>query len=532
MQLEYFQTQADCGPGGVLIFREDDYTSFRRSLLRADGMERACFALLGVSQGEDRYRFMVQSLYPFDDSGYEHFSSASLTLRPEKVLAIRRDFLASPVLGILDAHSHPFTQYASFSGTDNHFLLAGNKSDFIGSKPEATYLRIVCGQAEEGFTAEAYFDLDGPAYPISEIHIVGKNGFRKITAAWKTTYDTFHPIQYSRIDLQKYDRSIREIGMEGQQKVAETKIGIIGCGGIGNLLALVAIRAGFRRFVLIDDDLVEVSNLNRLLDIYDKSVGKAKAEELRDALLKYEPSASIQVVTARLQTAPAQKALVGCDLLVNGLDNIPARHAIQLFAALHLMPMLDLGSEIHLDQSKKKVIARGSQALFYAPAEACLLCQGLDLAHVHSAQQEANLRAAGYIAGTRETPPAVIAINGQIASLGIDLLIRYLTDPGQMPQGLHYDALRYRILRLCADKNPDCPICGAQGIEGQGWSEPPEEVCEIFPDAGPAISTSEEPVTMSDSIPVYQGSVYPSSFLPVLFHNDFLRELIAKLRYQ
>lgn len=452
-----------------LVFKEFDFQAFRDQLLRPDRLERASFLLLGrhASNSNKRLELYVHRMLNPQDGDYAQQHGAVVEPKAEFVLETFKQFTQSGALGYLHAHSHPFSQRAQFSGVDDRYFPGAHKSlrNYLWlTQPQQLkdflFVRLVYGQAEDGFSAEC-FDASGRYLAeIEEIRVIGPGGIKTLQAGRHNgTVDTEL--------LTQFDRNVRLLGEEGQRRIHETHLAVCGVGGLGSFVVACAKGLGFRKIIIVDPDRVEETNLNRLLGATKKDIKKPKVAVMTRELMRYDDRIEVKPRLARVQDEAAREAILEADVIISCLDNDAARLEAQILAARYLKPLMDLGSGIFLDE-QKRVRELGGQIAFYFPGGPCLLCQGLDASKIVSEQIREVQRAVGYIAGTPQTPPAVITLNSVIAGMGMDLLTRYLTGFARVPTYLKFDLLRHRALELNFQKRPNCPICGKDGVEGKG----------------------------------------------------------------
>lgn len=463
-----------------LVMRETDFLVLRRHLLQPDYLERAAVALLGKAQPGRTLELYVHRLFVPSDNDYRQQGPAVVEPRPDFVLHSFQEFSQSRLPAYLHAHSHPFCQQAHFSPIDDRYLPGmirglrryihltdGDTSQNDPGSPVEqgrSWVRLVWGRTESGFYAECY-DLDGRSLGvIPEIRIVGESGIRTLRSRTGRSSRSM-----AKRDRAQFDRNIRLLGDAGQQALRNTHLVICGAGGLGSCVVEYAKGLGIRRFTLIDPDRVEVSNLNRLVGATHRDIGKPKVEVMARQLHRYDPMIQIDPLQAWVQEERAHRAIGAADLIVNSLDDDGARLEVQLLAARYLKPMLDLGSGIHMREGQLRQM--GGQAIWYWPGGPCLVCQGLDPAHIVPREVRELQRAIGYVRGTDETPPAVVTLNAVVAGVGMDLLARYLTGLGSVPPYVRIDLWRRQMREHRFEKRPDCPICGDAGLEGRGDEE-------------------------------------------------------------
>jgi molybdopterin/thiamine biosynthesis adenylyltransferase len=120
------------------------------------------------------------------------------------------------------------------------------------------------------------------------------------------------------------------IGQGGQERLRAARVAIVGIGALGTAVAELLARAGVGRLRLIDRDVVELSNLQRqaLFDQADADAGRPKAHAAAAHLAAIDPAIAVEAIAGELTAASAARLLADCDVVVDGLDNFPARHVL------------------------------------------------------------------------------------------------------------------------------------------------------------------------------------------------------------
>jgi len=456
----------------VLTCSEADWEALRGHLLQADGLEHVAFLLLGERGSESHIEYLVHRVLPVADSDCSRQSEVIVEPDTLTVLNNFSAYTGSEATVFAHAHSHPFTDRATFSAGDDTFLPRHIES-FLGYLESANsdrprrFLRLVFGTAENGYSAEVYDENNNCLNRIREIRLVGRRGVRVLRSfRRKMLPEEFVP-QLSQHEF--HDRNIRWLGEQGQHRISELKIAICGLGGIGVELLKHCRGLGFRNFVLVDPDRLEGSNLNRLI-WSPGDVGKLKVDLAAAFLRALDPDAAILTFATRVEEAECQKAIESADLIVGAMDSDAGRLAIQLLAARHLKPLIDLGAGINLDKEGKTVTAMGGQVTCYVPGGPCLCCQGLDAGAIMDEALREVREAVGYVRGTNESPASVSTVNSIVGAIAGDLLIRLATGFGEVPLWTGYDMLTHETRRLNFSRRSGCRICGEKGIEGLGNS--------------------------------------------------------------
>jgi len=459
-------------PKARLVMKDTDLEKLRSYLLQVDRKERAAFALLGKAEMADPLELYVHRLILPDDQDYCEQSAVVVEPRPEFVLQTLADFATSRVSSFLHIHSHPFCAQASFSSIDNNYfpgMVESLRHYLIVSGKEKGFLftTIVWGQSENGFTGRC-FAPDGSLFAtVEEIKVVGKHGVRLIRQ-FQNADEESEPLSG------RFQRQVEFLGESGQRRIQRTRLVVCGVGGLGSFVVACARGLGFREITLIDPDVLEETNLNRFQGASRADIGKPKVEVVAEATKLFDPDIKVNPVCARVEAPAAREAILPAEFIINCLDDDSARIEVQILAALHLKPLLDLGAGIILEKGTRVVREMGGQAVLYFPGGPCLFCQGVDPTAIVSREIRQVQRAAGYIQGTDETPPSVVTLNAVTAGLGLQIVINYLTGFIEAPSYLNYDLLHNHSTQLNFTRRPDCPICGNAGIEGRG-----EEIMEL-----------------------------------------------------
>ena len=132
------------------------------------------------------------------------------------------------------------------------------------------------------------------------------------------------------MSLDRYARQLLlpGLGEAGQAALADARVLIAGCGGLGTLAAAYLAGAGVGRLLLADDDRVELSNLHRQLLYTEADLGQPKAVALAAALHARNAEVDVAAHAARLDSAALPALLADCDLVLDCCDNFPTRYAL------------------------------------------------------------------------------------------------------------------------------------------------------------------------------------------------------------
>ncbi|MGH9481162.1 MAG: ThiF family adenylyltransferase, partial [Terriglobales bacterium] len=145
-------------------------------------------------------------------------------------------------------------------------------------------------------------------------------------------------------DAERYSRQVlfAPLGAAGQQRLAESQVAVVGCGALGSAQAELLARAGVGRLRLIDRDVVEASNLQRqsLFDEADARAALPKAVAAKARLERVNSAIAIEGAVADLVPANAETLLGGCQVLVDGADNLETRYLLNDYALARRVPWI------------------------------------------------------------------------------------------------------------------------------------------------------------------------------------------------
>lgn len=141
-------------------------------------------------------------------------------------------------------------------------------------------------------------------------------------------------------ELERYGRQIiiGGFGEEGQEKLKRTKVFIAGTGGLGSPVSIYLVAAGVGRVRIVDHDKVELSNLNRQILHWDEDIGKKKIDSASGKLKKLNQDVKIEAVEEMITEANVLQLVADFDLIVDAMDNLPARYVLNKAALERNIP--------------------------------------------------------------------------------------------------------------------------------------------------------------------------------------------------
>ena len=245
----------------------------------------------------------------------------------------------------------------------------------------------------------------------------------------------------SNPEIARYSRHLilDEVGMEGQRKLKNARVLMIGTGGLGSPLGLYLAAAGVGTLGLVDFDVVDESNLQRQILHGTKDVGRPKIASAKDRIRDINPNVNIEAFETHLTSANALDIVRGFDIVVDGTDNFPTRYLVNDACALLGKPNV-YGSIFRFE---------GQASVFWAEKGACYRClypepppPGL----VPSCAEGGVLGVLPGIVGSIQANETIKIILGASGILLNRLLL--------------FDAWTMKFRELKLRKNPGCPLCG------------------------------------------------------------------------
>jgi len=245
--------------------------------------------------------------------------------------------------------------------------------------------------------------------------------------------------------LLRYARHILldEIGIEGQERLLESRALIVGAGGLGSPAACYLATAGVGEIVLADDDTVELSNLQRQILHTTDRIGQPKAESGRAMLHQFNPETRVTALVARLHDESLAEQVERADVVLDCSDNFATRHAINR-ACVQLRKPLVSGAAIRFDGQISVFDLRRDED----PCYHCLFPEADDV-------EDANCATMGVFA------PLV----GIVGSVQAAEALKLLAGVGQSLSGrlLWLDARSMQWKSVNVARDPDCPVCCGRG---------------------------------------------------------------------
>jgi sulfur-carrier protein adenylyltransferase/sulfurtransferase len=290
---------------------------------------------------------------------------------------------------------------------------------------------------------------------------LGYENVRSMTGGitlWKDRgFDVVVPRSLTPEQRDRYSRHmlVPEIGAEGQQKLLDAKVLLLGAGGLGSPTALYLAAAGVGTLGIVDDDVVDLSNLQRQVIHTTDRVGVSKVDSAEQSIKALNPDVNVVKYQTRIDASNIMEIIEGYDVIVDGVDNFPTRYLLN-----------DATVRLKIPVVSASILGFDGQLSVFKPYEGpCYRCL------------------------FREPPPAELApscgangvlgvLPGTMGLLQATEVVKLILGIGEPAIGrlLLYDALGATLTEVKVHRDPECPIC----------SREPDEIADeemgVFPD--------------------------------------------------
>lgn len=241
--------------------------------------------------------------------------------------------------------------------------------------------------------------------------------------------------------LKRYSRHIMlpQVDFEGQQKLVDSKVFIMGAGGLGSPVAMYLASSGVGEITVCDFDQVEISNLQRQIVHHTADLGRYKVESMADTLKSLNPEVKVNTIKERLEGDALLQQIQAADVVADTTDNFQTRFAVNEACVKAKKPLVS-GAVIRME---------GQMSVFRndrddSPCYRCLYVDGAEL-------------------GETCTQSGVLApVVGIIGSIQATEVLKVILGLGECLVGrlMMLDAMSMECRELKLKKDPSCPVCG------------------------------------------------------------------------
>lgn len=428
--------------------------------------EELCFALWRPSHGATRKTALVFDLVLPEENdrklhGYASFQPAFLA----RAIRIAHE----KGVGLAFMHSHFTPGWQSMSDED---VIA--ERDRIAPAAHALGLPLVglTLGTDESWSARFWFRKG------SRIHRHWCHKVRVVGNGMRVTYNG-HLVPVS-VESRRQRRTIDTWGETKHQNIARLRVGIVGTGSVGCLVAEAMARMGVGEVVLFDADRVKEHNRDRLLYAGAKDVGRYKVDLVAQNLRRSATAPGFRVVsfTQRIEESGAYLAALDCDILFVAVDRPLPKDLLNHIAYVHYIPVVFGGVRVSKKHDDTLADATWS-VVVAAPGNRCLRCDGQYTTSEVTMERDGSLDDPTYIAAVgnrtgRVGNENVFPFSANVASLMVLEMIRLVIREDWWPQGpgkLHFSYLPARLTSMDGDCHPNCSIRDKTAL-GDLWKYP------------------------------------------------------------
>lgn len=455
-----------------LVIPEGMHRRLMRHLFPGDDDEHGAVIAAGIAQSpHGTLRLLAADLHLAVDGkdfvagqrGYKMFRAAFVR---DQVLTCQERRLV-----YLNIHNHGGTTHVEFSKDDlcSHERGYPALLEIAGDLPMGAL--VFANQAVAG----DIWLQDGRRLPLERTVVVGRRR--------RVFYPSPRPKPAKATS--RYDRQTRLFGDAGQDILRQTKVVIIGTGGVGALLVEWLARLGVGYFVLIDPDRIEETNLPRFpgatrLDAmtwlrhpsrpqWMRRLGERlsthKVRIARRIIRRANPNARVELFAQDFLEPEATRAALDADYLFLAADSMRARLLFNAIVHQYLIPGVQIGSRVSADTTTGEITSIHAISRLVTTECGCLLCnQVINRAKLQEeGQNQAELRAQRYVDDPEVAAPSVITLNARAASQAADDFLHYITGLTSEDAQLGYIRFMPLSREVSLDeprRSSDCSECG------------------------------------------------------------------------
>ncbi|MCY4005813.1 MAG: ThiF family adenylyltransferase [Rhodobacteraceae bacterium] len=430
------------------------HTEAFQYLFPGDGLEAAGIFICNQGTGTHHQRLVVTEfvavphelsdrrtglvVWPFE----AHFD-------PQRIARIDRERQS-----IMTIHSHPGggTGFSRIDDRNDRELFASVNAWFDDGRFNGSAIMV-----PDGVVVARAVTEEGQFRPFRSVNVVGET-----ISIWNTEEGHFSTA---------YETKMRQtLGRGTLERLRKMRVGVVGCSGTGSIIIELLARNCIGTLVLVDDDVVEEKNLNRLVNstLADAQDGKPKVHALAAAINRAGLGTHVDAHNALTDSPDVLGALIDCDAIFGCVDSAFGRYHLDCLASAYLIPYFDVG--VHLDaDGTGNIRAADAVAHYIHPEGRDLLSRGAyDLNQVRAETYQrtdpdtyARHQAAGYLVSVGEEQPAVMSVNMQAACMAFnDFLARvhaFRWDPD-----CEFATQRFQLTHGCYERETDdgapCPL--------------------------------------------------------------------------
>ena len=452
----------------IVFTSEADATASQHLLQhyhREKHQEDLCFALWRPSTGQARHVALIDEIILPKNGERNLHGNASF--EPD-YLGRAIKIACQKKAGLAFMHSHPYPGWQGMSEPDIEA-----EQNVLAYPAGATGLPLVgLTIGTDGYWSGRFWEKSGKQmrrHWCEKIRVVGPQSYRiyfndniieppKRKEILKRTFDTW--------------------GRESQETIARLKVGIVGLGSVGCIVAEAIARIGVAQVTLIDPDKIEEHNLDRLLYGTTKDIGELKVDVASRAITAHATADKMQITAlpVSIHDEVAYRTALDCDIIFSCVDRPVARDVLNYIAQAHLVPVIDGGVAVEMDTQQEHFFSAHWRAHIITPYHQCMRCNGQYNSSMVVMELDGSLDDSSYISNLpieeRERNQNVFPFALSAAGMEVNLMLRYLLAKYWWPllrqQDYQFVTGEMQII------NKEChPNCSFRQRRAQGDTENP-----------------------------------------------------------
>jgi hypothetical protein len=447
----------------------DLYAMLTQHLFPASGGEHGAILAAGVAERGASRRLLVRHVFPaVDGRDYVPGTRGYRMLRAEFV----RDcvlFCRDEGLAYLAVHNHGPGDSVGFSSIDLESHERGYPAllDVAAGPPVGALVFATAAVAGD------IWNRDGSRGKVERLVALGSPNV------------TLMPKPLSTRDITpQFQRQSLLFGASGQHILERLKVGVIGCGGVGSMLVEYLARVGVGHLVVADPDVIELSNLPRLIGARQSDVGRPAGPEMRKrpATRKVRlarrlveaanPTATFQGLAGEFQDCAVVVDFLDCDYMFLAADSMQARFLFNAIVQQYFIPGWQVGSKVLVEPTTGAILNVFAVVRPIGVGVGCLWCNGLVTPSglQFESMTPRERRDQQYVSDPAIEVPSVITLNAVGAGLAAnDFLFTALGLQGSSAQDyLVFEPIGRELRYETPRRDVDCPECGLNGRLGRG----------------------------------------------------------------
>ena len=421
--------------------------------------ENLCFGLWHPSQGSERVTAVVNELVlPYAGEVHLHGNASFEGKYVTRAIRMAKRQNA----GLVMMHSHPTIGWQDLSQAD---IVA--ERDIVAYQAQSTRLLFVgMTLGRDGFWSARFWtpSVDGMSIEwCSKVRVPRQERYQ---IDWNPSMITAYAPN------PKLQRSIETWGVGVQNRIQQLRIGIVGVGSVGAIVAETLARMGVSEIVIIDPDTIKLHNLDRFLFGTSKHVGELKVRRVKKEILKHSTCTGVRVrdIALGLENDKVFREALNCDVLMSCVDRPVPRDVLNYIAIANAIPVIEAGVAVDIDPSSRVFESARWRSYIVIPGNACLRCTGQYSSSDVVAELDGSLDDPSYIANLpaadRPRNQNVFPFSLGCAGMQVNLMVRYLLASDWWPpvQRQEYRIIAAETRRARAECGPHCVFRARTGI--------------------------------------------------------------------